>query len=52
MSRVGVGMLPHDEYRGFFSACKRIWTEEGPLAFYRGYFAYILAITFWMSILP
>jgi hypothetical protein len=52
MSRVGVGMLSHDEYRGFFNASKRIWAEEGPLAFYRGYFAYILAITFWMSILP
>ena len=52
MSRLGVGLLAHDEYRGFFHACKRIWAEEGPLAFYRGYLAYILAITFWMSILP
>lgn len=52
MSRIGVGMLPHDEYRGFFSAFKRIWAEEGPIAFYRGYLAYILAITFWMSVLP
>ena len=44
MSRMGVGMLPNEEYRGIFSACKRIWAEEGPLAFYRGYWAYILAV--------
>ena len=52
MSRLSVGLYPQGEYRGFLHACKRIWAEEGPLAFYRGYLAYILAITFWMSVLP
>ena len=44
MSKLGVGLLRNDEYKGFFNACKRIYTEEGFLAFYRGYFAYILAV--------
>jgi hypothetical protein len=39
-----VGLLSNTEYKGFFHACKRIFAEEGPLAFYRGYIAYILAV--------
>ncbi|TNV71969.1 hypothetical protein FGO68_gene13874 [Halteria grandinella] len=52
MSKMGYGLLRNNEYKGFFNACKRIWAEEGAVAFYRGYLAYILAITFWMSVLP
>ena len=61
-SKLNVGLLANNEYRGFFHACQRIFAEEGAIAFYRGYLAYILAvsiqktyfpqITFWMSILP
>lgn len=27
-------------------------TEEGAVSLYRGYLAYMVAITFWMSVLP
>jgi hypothetical protein len=40
-----VGLLSNNEYRGFFHACKRIYAEEGAIAFYRGYIAYILAVS-------
>jgi hypothetical protein len=44
-SKINVGLLPNNEYRGFFHACKRIFTEEGAIAFYRGSIAYILAVS-------
>lgn len=46
MSKIGFGMLRNDEYKGFFDCVKRIATEEGPLAFYRGYMAYMLAVSY------
>eukprot|EP00347_Sterkiella_histriomuscorum_P016067 403354614 len=51
-SKLGYGLLKNDEYKGFFNAVKKIYSQEGFLAFYRGYFAYMLAIMFWMSVLP
>lgn len=44
MSKVGVGMLGDKEYKGIIDAVKRIFKEEGAIAFYRGYMAYILAV--------
>lgn len=38
-------MLKNDEYRGFTHAVKRIYAEEGVIAFYRGYNAYMLAVS-------
>ena len=38
-------ILKNDEYKGFFNAMKRIYSEEGFLALYRGYFAYMLAVS-------
>jgi len=37
-------LLKNNEYSGFFNAMKRIYAEEGGLAFYRGYSAYMLAV--------
>jgi len=45
MSKQTSGLLKNDEYKGFFNALKRIYSEEGFLAFYRGYNAYILAVS-------
>ncbi len=45
MSRLGVSLLRNDEYKGFLDAVKRIYREEGALAFYRGYLAYMLAVS-------
>lgn len=44
MSNLGVGLLKNDEYKGFFNALKRIYSEEGFISFYRGYSAYMLAV--------
>jgi hypothetical protein len=41
---LNAGLLSNTEYKGFFHACKRIFAEEGAIAFYRGYIAYILAV--------
>lgn len=41
---MNIGFLKNDEYKGFFNACKRIYSEEGFMAFYRGYNAYMLAV--------
>ncbi|CDW89215.1 UNKNOWN [Stylonychia lemnae] len=51
-SNIGIALLKNNEYSGFFNAMKRIYSEEGALAFYRGYSAHILAIMLWMSVLP
>lgn len=40
-----VGLIKNDEYKGFFNALMKITREEGVLALYRGYFAYILAVS-------
>ena len=45
MSLLGVSLLRNDEYKGFLDAVKRIYREEGALAFYRGYLAYMLAVS-------
>ena len=37
-------MLRHDEYKGILNAGRRIVSEEGFFALYRGYTAYILAV--------
>ena len=34
------------------SIAKRIYAEEGPRGFYKGYMAYIFAIVFWAAALP
>jgi hypothetical protein len=51
-SKLSISFLKNDEYRGFFNAMKRIYAEEGLLAFYRGYSAYMLAVSSIISIFP
>jgi len=41
--------LKNDEYKSFFNAMRRIYSEEGGLAFYRGYMAYMLAVRYKFS---
>jgi len=48
-----VGMLNKNEYKGYIDAFKRIYSEEGIFrGFYRGYFAFLMAVGIWMSALP
>jgi len=43
------GLLGNSEYRGIFEAMKKIFNEEGFLAFYRGYSAYMIAVRFFLK---
>ena len=52
MSSLKGGLLENKEYKGIINCFSRIVKEEGPLALYRGYSAYMVAILFWMSVLP
>jgi hypothetical protein len=40
-----IGLLGNKEYKGFFNAMSRIIREEGFFALYRGYSAYLLAVS-------
>jgi len=45
-------MLKENEFKGFWSCMKRTVKEEGARGLFRGYSAYMLAISLWMSVLP
>ena len=49
-----VGMLSNDTYKrgSFFSCFSEMIKTEGSLSLFRGYSAHMLAILFWMSLLP
>lgn len=43
-SKINMTFIANDEYRGFFDAVRKIYSQEGVTALYRGYFAYMLAV--------